>query len=113
MFLHVGLGCFLGVMHGVKSVGPGSMCMVGRFLVMSALMVLGCFVVVTRSVRMVFCRLLMVFCCFLRHGRFLCWVFALGTALSREALGNAHIDETFLYDKGIVEAARGRVIYPS
>ena len=43
---------------------------VGRLFVMSALVVLSCFAVVTRGVRMVFCRLLMVLRCFLRHGGF-------------------------------------------
>jgi hypothetical protein len=68
VFLHVGLGGLVGVMSGVKSVPPCSMCMVGRFFVISALMVLSCFAVVTRGVRMVFFRLLMVLRCFLRQG---------------------------------------------
>ena len=49
----MGLGGLVGVMSGVKSVPPCSMCMVGRFFMMSALMVLSCFAVVMRGVRMV------------------------------------------------------------
>lgn len=56
------------------------MCMVGRFFVISALMVLSCFAVVTRGVRMVFFRLLMVLRCFLRQGEFLCLGCPLGMA---------------------------------
>jgi len=52
-------------MSGVESVSPRNMCVVCRFFVMSTLMVLGCFAVMTRSMRMVFCRLLVVFGCFL------------------------------------------------
>jgi len=84
VFVHVGLGRFVGVMHGVKSVSPGSMRMVGRFFVMSAVMVLGRFAVVTRGVRMVFRRLLMVLGCFLRHGVFPVLGWALGKALPRQ-----------------------------
>ena len=61
----MGLGRFLGVMRGVNGVLPGSMRMVGRFFVMSALVVLSRFGMVTRGVRMVFRRLLVVFGCFL------------------------------------------------
>ena len=47
-------------------------------------MVLSCFAVVTRRVRMVFCRLLVVLGCFLRHGVFPVLGCALGNALSRQ-----------------------------
>jgi hypothetical protein len=70
VFVHVGLGCFVGVVPGVKSVPARSVRMVRCLLVMSALMVLGGFVVVTRGMRMVFRRLLVVLDCFLRHGVF-------------------------------------------
>jgi hypothetical protein len=47
--------------------------MMGRFFVVSALVMLSCFAVVTRGMRMVLCRLLMVLGCFLGHsGCFLC-----------------------------------------
>jgi hypothetical protein len=42
--------------------------MMGRFFVVSALMMLSCFAVVTRGMRMVLCRLLMMFGRFLGHG---------------------------------------------
>jgi hypothetical protein len=42
--------------------------MMGRFFVVSGLMMLSCFAVVTRGMRMMLCRLLMVFGCFLGHG---------------------------------------------
>jgi hypothetical protein len=41
--------------------------MMGRFFVVSGLMMLSCFAVVTRGMRMVLCRLLMVIGCFLGH----------------------------------------------
>jgi hypothetical protein len=41
--------------------------MMGRFFVVPALMMLGGFAVVTRGMRMVLCRLLMVLGCFLGH----------------------------------------------
>jgi hypothetical protein len=52
---HVNLGCFVGMMPSVKRVSPCGVCMMGRFFVVSALMMLGCFAVVTRGVRMVLC----------------------------------------------------------
>jgi hypothetical protein len=42
--------------------------MMGRFFVVSSIMMLSCFTVVTRGMRMVLCRLLMVLGCFLGHG---------------------------------------------
>ena len=41
-------------MPSVKRVSPCGVRMMGRFFVVSALMVLSCFTVVTRSMRMVF-----------------------------------------------------------
>jgi hypothetical protein len=66
--------------------------MVGRFFVMSAFMVLSCFAVVTRGVRMVFCRLFVVLGCFLRHG--VCPVLgcAQGKALSLMICFSSDID---------------------
>jgi hypothetical protein len=60
VLLHVRLGSFVGVMPSVKRVSPCGVCMMGRFFVVSGLMMLSCFAVVTRGMRMVLCRLLMV-----------------------------------------------------
>jgi hypothetical protein len=49
------LGSFFGVMLGEKPVCPGGVCMMGCFFVLSALMVLSRFGVVTRRMRMVLC----------------------------------------------------------
>ena len=68
MVRHVNLGSFVGVMPSVKRVSPCGVCMMGRFFVVPALMMLSCFAVVTRGMRMVFLRLLMVLGCFLGHG---------------------------------------------
>ena len=53
MVLHVSLGSFVGMIPSVKRVPSCGMCMMGCFFVLSALVVLGCFGVVTRGVRMV------------------------------------------------------------
>jgi hypothetical protein len=65
VIFHVRLGSFVGVMPRMKCVSPCGVCMMGRFFVVSSLMMLSRFGVVTRSMRMVFCRLLMVLGCFL------------------------------------------------
>jgi hypothetical protein len=67
VFLHVRLGSFVGVMPGVKRVSPCGVCMMGRFFVLSGLMMLSCFAMVTRGMGMMLCRLLMVLGCFLGH----------------------------------------------
>jgi hypothetical protein len=41
--------------------------MMGGFFVLSGLMMLSCFAMVTRGMRMMLCRLPMVLGCFLRH----------------------------------------------
>ena len=43
MFVHVGLGCLVRVMPGVKSVPPGNMRMMGRLFVLAAFVMLRCF----------------------------------------------------------------------
>ena len=58
------------MMPCVKRVPPRGVCMMGRFFVGSALMMLGCFLVVARRMLVVFCRLLVVFGCLLGHGLF-------------------------------------------
>lgn len=55
MLLHVGLRSFIGVMHGVNRVCPCAVCMMSRLLVVSALVMLGCFGMMTRGMRMVLC----------------------------------------------------------
>jgi hypothetical protein len=42
-------------MPRVKGVSPCGVCVMGRFFVVSALMMLSCFTVVTRGMRMVLC----------------------------------------------------------
>ena len=51
----------------MKRVSSCGMCMMGRFFVVSSLMMLSCFAVVTRGMRMMLCRLLMVLGCFFGH----------------------------------------------
>jgi hypothetical protein len=65
VFLHVRLGRFVGVMPSVKRVSPCGVCMMGRFFVLSGLMMFSCLAVVTRGMRMMLYRLLMVLGCFL------------------------------------------------
>ena len=65
--IHVRLGSFVGMMPSVKRVSPCDVCMMSRFFVVSALMMLSCFAMVTRGVRMVLRRLLMMLGCFLGH----------------------------------------------
>jgi hypothetical protein len=67
MFFHMSHGSFIGMMPSVKRVSPCGVCMMGCFFVLSALMVLSCFTMVTRGMRVVLCRLLMVLGCFLGH----------------------------------------------
>jgi hypothetical protein len=91
------LGSFVGVMPGVKRVSPCGVCMMSRFFVLSGLMVLSCFAVVTRGMSMMLCRLLMVLGCFLGHsGCFLCLV-ARTTLTSNN--GTPASEKSFLYDK--------------
>jgi hypothetical protein len=71
--------------------------MMGRFFVLSALVMLSCFAVVTRGMRMVLCRLLMVLGCFLGHsGCFLC---LMARWYSYGKQWNATSAKVFLYDK--------------
>jgi|SRR5450755_726701 hypothetical protein len=73
--IHVRLGSFVGMMPSVKRVSPCDVCMMSRFFVVSALMMLSCFAMVTRGVRMVLRRLLMMLGCFLGHRQcLLCFV---------------------------------------
>ena len=86
MIFHVRLGSFVGVMPRMKCVSPCGVCMMGRFFVVSSLMMFRRFGVVARSVRMVFCRLLVVLGCFLGHGVFPPFVVP-GTDYSHGKLG--------------------------
>jgi hypothetical protein len=65
--------------------------MMGRFFVVSALMVLSCFGVVTRGMRMVLRRLLMMLGCLFGH-----WLFP---PLFPRGTRNARFGDAFLYDK--------------
>jgi len=49
MVIHVGLGSFVGMMPRMKRVSPCGMGVMGGFFVLSGLMMLGCFGVVTRG----------------------------------------------------------------
>ena len=53
VIFHVRLGCFVGMMPGVKRVAPCGVCMMCRFLMVSTLMMLSGFAVVARGMRMV------------------------------------------------------------
>jgi uncharacterized membrane protein len=74
VLLGVHLRCLLSVPMGVKLVGARCEGMMCRFLVMSGLIMLGRFPVVSGGVRAMFCRLLVKFRSFLRHGIFLQWI---------------------------------------
>jgi hypothetical protein len=63
-------GSFVGMMPSVKRVSPCGVRMMGRFFVLSALMMLSRFTMVTRGMRMVLLRLFMVLGCLLRHDVF-------------------------------------------
>jgi hypothetical protein len=67
MFLHVRLGSFVGVMPSVERVSSCGVCVMGRFFVLSGLMMVSCLAVMTRGMRMMLCGLLMVLGCFLGH----------------------------------------------
>ena len=53
VFFHVSHGSCIGMMPSVERVSPCNVRMMGRFFVVPALMVLSCFTVVARSMRMV------------------------------------------------------------
>jgi hypothetical protein len=68
VFRHMKLPSLFGVMSGVKGMAAGYLSLMGRFFVLPALMMFGCFAVMAGSMGMMFCGLLMVSGCFLRHG---------------------------------------------
>lgn len=61
------LAGFLRMISGVERVATGCVSMVGRFLVMPAIVMFGCFLVMVGSMFMMFCGLPMMLGCFLRH----------------------------------------------
>jgi hypothetical protein len=69
--------------------------MMGRLFVLSGLMVLSCFAVVTRGMRMMLCRLLMVLGCFLGHSGVSSLV-ARNTPAGNN--GTSASEKSFLYD---------------
>jgi hypothetical protein len=97
------LGSFVGVMPGVKRVSPCGVSMMGRFFVLSGLMMLSCFAVVTRGMSMMLRRLLMVLGCFLGHsGCFLC------TPTGNN--GTPASEKSFLYDKHFFPLKRSTLV---
>jgi hypothetical protein len=68
VFLGVGFSRVFGVIAGVYRMAPGRVSMMGRFFVLATIMMLGCFVMMTSCVRMMFGSFSMVFRCLLRHG---------------------------------------------
>jgi hypothetical protein len=67
MILGVSLHSLFFVISGVGGVPPCSVSMVGGLLMTAGLMMLGCFAVVTSSVCVMFCGLLVVLCSLLGH----------------------------------------------
>ena len=67
VLLAVGSHCFLGVPAGMNGVGPRGMRMVRRLLVVSTLVMLCRFLVVSGSVGVVLRSLPVMLSCFLRH----------------------------------------------
>jgi hypothetical protein len=68
MLLAMSLRCILGVLPRTNGVGPGGMSMVGGFFVVSRLVMLCRFAVVTACVPVVLRCIFVVLGCFLRHG---------------------------------------------
>jgi hypothetical protein len=58
---------FFRVVSGVQGMAAGCVSMMGRFFVLPALMMFGCFAMMASRMGMMFCGLLMVFGCFLGH----------------------------------------------
>jgi hypothetical protein len=71
VFFLVGLHGLFSVTSRMDHMGPRYMGMVRRFLVLSALVVLRCFTMVTGGVGKMFLCLLVVLGSFFRHSRFL------------------------------------------
>jgi hypothetical protein len=61
------LAGFLRVISGVERVATGCVSMMGRFLMMPAIVMFGCFVMMVGSMFMMFCGLPMILSCLLRH----------------------------------------------
>jgi len=67
MLLRMGLAGFLGVFSRVKGMASSRVGMMCGFLVVSAIMMFGCFAVMVGSVGMMFRGLPMMLGCFFRH----------------------------------------------
>ena len=65
MFLHVGFASFFGVVSSLKRVASSGVSMMRRLFVLPTSVMFGCFAVMVRGMRMMFCGLLMVLGCFL------------------------------------------------
>jgi hypothetical protein len=82
--------------------------MMGRFFVLCGLMMLSCFAVVTRGMRMMLCRLLMVLGCFLGHsGGFLCLV---ARTIPTGNNGKPASEKSFLDDKHFFPLRRCKLV---
>ena len=68
VFFRMRFGRLGGMMRGMFMMPTGGMCMMRRFLVMPGFMLFGGFFVMPRGVLMMFCRALVMFCCFGGHG---------------------------------------------
>ncbi|OKO67611.1 hypothetical protein AC629_42620 [Bradyrhizobium sp. NAS80.1] len=66
----MGLASLFGVIVGVMTMAACSMRVVSCFFVLATLIMFSCFPVVASGLGVVFCCLLVVFGCFLGHGRF-------------------------------------------
>jgi hypothetical protein len=82
--------------------------MMGRFFVVPGLMMLSCFAVVTRGMRMMLCRLLMVFGCFLGHGGVSSFLVARSTLTGNN--GTPTSEKSFLYDNHFFPLRRSELV---
>jgi hypothetical protein len=82
--------------------------MMGRFFMVSALMMLSGFAVVTCGVCMMLCRLLMVLGCFLRHSGVSSVWWARDTPTGNS--GTPASEKSFLYDKHFFPLKRSKLV---
>jgi hypothetical protein len=99
VLFHMSHGSFVGMISSVKRVSPCGVRMMGGFFVVTALMMLGSFTMVTRGMGMVLCRLLVVLGCFLGHG----------DASPSGLLGPPATTERLLYDSYLTDRFRALV----
>jgi hypothetical protein len=82
--------------------------MMDRFFVLSGLMMFSCLAVVTRGMRMMLCRLLMVLGCFLGHSSIssVWWPVVLQRATTERPAS----EKSFLYDKHFFPLKRSKLV---